>query len=132
MRLRNIALLLVAFIALSCSRTSDVVEIEFWNFGGMPKFLEWVRKEVQVYNSTHPKVKVVLAEKSWHQIREILYAGFSAGAGLRVPYTAAFDKLCQEALQYKTLSQLVARHLRHKMVPPQTVHALRGVPRLLS
>lgn len=81
MRLKFIAPLLVALIALSCSRTSDVAEIQFWNFGGMPRFLEWIRKEVQVYNSTHPKVRVVLAEKSWHQIREILYAGFSAGAG---------------------------------------------------
>ena len=81
MRLKYAAVLFIALSFLSCSRTSDVVEIQFWNFGGMPKFLEWVRKEVQVYNSTHPKVKVVLAEKSWHQIREILYAGFSAGAG---------------------------------------------------
>jgi len=81
MRLKSVAVLLIAFVALSCSHRSDVVEIQFWNFGGMPKFLEWIRNEVQVYNSTHPKVKVVLAEKSWNQIREILYAGFSAGAG---------------------------------------------------
>jgi multiple sugar transport system substrate-binding protein len=81
MRLKYAAVLIFALLFLSCSRTSDVVEIQFWNFGGMPKFLEWVRKEVQIYNSTHPHVRVVLAEKSWHQIREILYAGFSAGAG---------------------------------------------------
>lgn len=81
MRLKNAAVLLMAFIALFCSPKSDVVEIHFWNFGGMPRFLEWIRKEVEVYNSTHPGVKVVLAEKSWHQIREILYAGFSAGSG---------------------------------------------------
>jgi ABC-type glycerol-3-phosphate transport system substrate-binding protein len=95
MRLKYAAVLFVALLFLSCSRTSDVVEIQFWNFGGMPKFLDWVRKEVQIYNAAHPKVKVVLAEKSWHQIREILYAGFSAGAGpdimtLHADHTAEF------------------------------------------
>ena len=81
MRLKYAAVLLIAMCFLSCSRTSDVVEVQFWNFGGMPKFLDWIRKQVQVYNNTHHNVRVVLGEKSWHQIREILYAGFSAGAG---------------------------------------------------
>jgi multiple sugar transport system substrate-binding protein len=95
MRLKVIVALFFALFFLSCSRTSDVLEIQFWNFGGMPKFLEWVRKEVQTYNAAHPHVKVVLAEKSWNQIREILYAGFSADAGpdimtLHANYAAEF------------------------------------------
>ncbi len=40
MRLKYAAVLLIACLCLSCSRTSDVVEVQFWNFGGRPKFLE--------------------------------------------------------------------------------------------
>jgi multiple sugar transport system substrate-binding protein len=65
----------------SCGKKSDVVEVHFWNFGGTPNFIEWMRGRVETFNSTHPGTKVVVSDKSWHMIREILYANYSAGNG---------------------------------------------------
>jgi multiple sugar transport system substrate-binding protein len=75
------SLVLCALVALSCTPKSDVVEIHDWNFGGMPKMMEFLRERVESFERTHPGVRVVQSQKSWNMIREILYADFSAGAG---------------------------------------------------
>jgi len=77
-RLR-IGIFLSCLIALSCSHKDDAIEIQFWNFGGTPSFLEWVRNRVDTFNKTRPGVRVVISDKSWNMIREILYANYSAG-----------------------------------------------------
>jgi multiple sugar transport system substrate-binding protein len=76
-----VSLVALLLLSSSCGKKSDVVEIQFWNFGGTPKFLEWMRDRVAAYNRTHPGVKVVVSDKSWHMIREILYANYAAGSG---------------------------------------------------
>src|SRR5512142_607769 len=74
--------LLAALPFEHCSKPRpDTAEVQFWNFGGTPRFLEWVRERVDTFNATHRGIHVALSDKSWHQIREIIYAGYSAGNG---------------------------------------------------
>jgi multiple sugar transport system substrate-binding protein len=84
-----------ALVGLSCGKKDDAVEIQFWNFGGTPNYLKWMRARVDTFNLTHPGIRVVVTDKSWNMIREILYAGFSAGSGpdlmtLHANYSAEF------------------------------------------
>jgi hypothetical protein len=44
----------------------------------------------------------------------------------------AIEILRQEALQYMTLSQSVALHLRHTIAAPQTAQAFCGIAGLLN
>jgi multiple sugar transport system substrate-binding protein len=76
--------LLIAFVVLisfSCGKKDNVVEVQFWNFGGTVNFMKWVRQRIETFNQTHPGIRVVQSDKSWNMIREILYANFSAGVG---------------------------------------------------
>jgi len=72
---------LIALLGLSCGKKDTAIEIQFWNFGGTPNYLSWVRARIDTFNATHPGIRVVVTDKSWNMIREILYAGFSAGSG---------------------------------------------------
>jgi len=72
---------LLCLILLSCGKKDDVVEIQDWNFGGMPKLMEWLRQRVNSFEKGRPGVRVVQSQKSWNMIRELLYADFSAGTG---------------------------------------------------
>ena len=80
---------ILLLFSLSCGPKTDVVEIHDWNFGGMPKLIEWLRQRVDSFEKTHPGIRVVQSQKSWNMIREILYADFSAGAGPDVVNTHA-------------------------------------------
>lgn len=72
---------LFAVSALCCRSTDDSVKVEFWNFGGTQVFMEWIRAEVDSFNTAHPAMRVVRSQKSWNMIRELLYTNFSAGKG---------------------------------------------------
>jgi multiple sugar transport system substrate-binding protein len=81
MKQLSLPLVILLILAFSCARKSDVVEINDWNFGGMPKMIEYLRERVQSFERAHPGIRVIQSQKSWNMIREILYADFSAGAG---------------------------------------------------
>jgi multiple sugar transport system substrate-binding protein len=81
MRHHILSVLFLALFSLSCGPKTGVVEIQDWNFGGLPNMIEWLRLRVDSFEKTHPGIKVVQSQKSWNMIREILYADFSAGAG---------------------------------------------------
>ncbi len=81
MKYRVAVIALLPLLLLSCGKKTEGIEIQFWNFGGTPNFIEWMRDRVETFNSTHPGIKVVVSDKSWHMIREILYANYSAGSG---------------------------------------------------
>ncbi len=80
---------LLSLSLFSCSKKSDVVELQDWNFGGRQKMVEFLRQRVDDFENLHPGIKVVQSDKSWNMIREILYAAFSAGAGPDVMNTHA-------------------------------------------
>ncbi|TSA19160.1 sugar ABC transporter substrate-binding protein [bacterium] len=79
-RITFIAILL-SLSLFSCSKKSDIVELQNWNFGGRPKLIEFLRQRVYSFEKIHPGISVTNSDKSWNMIREILYADFSAGAG---------------------------------------------------
>ena len=81
MSLRALSTLILVLFAFSCGPRDNAIEIHDWNFGGMPKLMEWLRQRVDSFEKTHPGIRVVQSQKSWNMIREILYADFSAGAG---------------------------------------------------
>jgi multiple sugar transport system substrate-binding protein len=74
-------LLLISLVTLSCGKKHDGVELQLWNFGGVPKNIQWVRARIDSFHVLHPTVRVEVSDKSWNMIREILYASMSAGAG---------------------------------------------------
>lgn len=73
--------LLLSLGVLSCGKKDNAVEVHFWNFGGTPNFIEWVRQRVDSFNRTHPGIRVIQSDKSWNMISEILFANYSAGSG---------------------------------------------------
>jgi multiple sugar transport system substrate-binding protein len=75
--------LLVSTLLLAGCRGSDdgVTQIEYWNFGGVPNYIDWVRARVDSFNVANPHIRVVQSQKSWNMIREILYTNFTAGTG---------------------------------------------------
>lgn len=79
--MKRFGLLLLAFAALTCGRSHDGIELQLWNFGGLPKLIEWVRARTSSFEQLHPTIRVVQSEKSWNMIREILYANLSSGTG---------------------------------------------------
>ena len=86
----RIALTLALCLSVfSCGKKSDVVELQNWNFGGLPQQTAFLRERVAEFNRTHPGVEVTQSDKSWYMIREILYASFAAGAGPDVMNTHA-------------------------------------------
>ena len=78
---RLIPLLILSLFALSCGEKHDGVELQLWNFGGTPKFIEFLRARIDTFQTLHPTIRVVQSEKSWNMIREILYSNLSVGAG---------------------------------------------------
>jgi len=74
-------LLLTGFLAISCTAPGDGVELQLWNFGGVPKMIEWVRTRVDSFNANHQGIRVIQSQKSWNMIRELLYTNLSAGTG---------------------------------------------------
>ncbi len=81
MKSKIIAVFLILLFFLSCGKKEEGIEINFWNFGGTPDFIVWVRERVDSFNQTHPGIRVVQSQKSWNMIRELLYTNFSAGTG---------------------------------------------------
>jgi multiple sugar transport system substrate-binding protein len=81
MKSRLAVALIISLLSFSCAKQEDVVEIHYWNFGGTPPWIEMIRERVDSFNETHPGIKVVLSQKSWNMIRELLYANLSAGTG---------------------------------------------------
>lgn len=79
--MKRLILLVVATVALSCNQKHNGVELQNWNFGGVPKMIEWVRMRGDSFQVLHPSVKVVASQKSWNMIRELLYANLSVGTG---------------------------------------------------
>lgn len=81
--------LVLALTLLSCSKKSDDVVLQDWNFGGRPQMISFLRQRVEGFEKTHPKIKVIQSDKSWNMIREILYSNFSAGVGPDIMNTHA-------------------------------------------
>jgi multiple sugar transport system substrate-binding protein len=77
--------LLALFLLQPSCRTKappqDVTVLQFWNFGGTPAFMEWVRERTGSFNAAHPRSRVEISQKSWNMIRELLVANFSSGGG---------------------------------------------------
>jgi multiple sugar transport system substrate-binding protein len=73
--------MILSLVGVGCGTKDDVVELQDWNFGGMPKLIEWLRTRVDGFEKANPRIRVVQSQKSWNMIRELLYADFSAGAG---------------------------------------------------
>jgi multiple sugar transport system substrate-binding protein len=71
----------LSLFALSCTRQRDTVELQNWNFGGLPRMIEWVRCRADTFSIIHPDVQIVTSQKSWNMIRELLYANLSFGTG---------------------------------------------------
>jgi multiple sugar transport system substrate-binding protein len=92
---RFLAFALAILLLSSCGKNDGVVEVQFWNFGGTPHYMEWVRARIDTFNARHSGIRIVKSDKSWNMIREILYANFSAGKGpdimtLHANYAAEF------------------------------------------
>lgn len=79
--MKRCILLLLSLFILTCGTKHDGVELQLWNFGGVPKMIEWVRARVDSFHTLHPAISVVESQKSWNMIRELLYANLSAGTG---------------------------------------------------
>jgi multiple sugar transport system substrate-binding protein len=77
----KLLLFTLSLFALSCTQQHDKVELQNWNFGGLPKMIEWVRTRADTFSINHPDVRIVTSQKSWNMIRELLYANLSAGTG---------------------------------------------------
>jgi multiple sugar transport system substrate-binding protein len=89
MKYRHILSLLLVLSLFSCTKRTDGIELQSWNFGGRPRQIEFLRQRVKDFEGTHPGIGVVQSDKSWNMIREILYADFSAGAGPDIMNTHA-------------------------------------------
>ncbi len=72
---------MISLLFFSCGEKDDRVELLLWNFGGTESMIAWVRARVDSFNATHPGIRVVQSQKSWHMIRELLYTNLSAGTG---------------------------------------------------
>jgi multiple sugar transport system substrate-binding protein len=72
---------LLSLSSPGCGKKDDRVELQDWNFGGMPRLIEWLRFRIDAFEKANPQIKVVQSSKSWNMIRELLYADFSAGTG---------------------------------------------------
>jgi multiple sugar transport system substrate-binding protein len=66
---------------MSCGGDNRAAEIQFWNFGGTPVYMDWIKVQVDSFNVAHPEAQVIRSQKSWNMIRELLYTNFSAGTG---------------------------------------------------
>jgi multiple sugar transport system substrate-binding protein len=75
------AILLTGLFAFSCGGARDGVELQLWNFGGLPRMMEWSRTRADSFSITHPGIRVIHSQKSWNMIRELLYTNLSAGTG---------------------------------------------------
>ena len=53
------SVLILLLLSLSCGPKTGVIEIHDWNFGGMPKLMEWLRGRVESFEKTHPGIRVV-------------------------------------------------------------------------
>jgi multiple sugar transport system substrate-binding protein len=89
MKSRILLALVLCLAVPACSKKSDVVKLQNWNFGGLPQQTAFLRERVAEFNRTHPGIEVTQSDKSWYMIREILYANFAAGAGPDVMNTHA-------------------------------------------
>ncbi|MBW7895197.1 MAG: sugar ABC transporter substrate-binding protein [Opitutaceae bacterium] len=89
MKSRILLALLLCLAVLACTKKSDVVELQNWNFGGLPQQTAFLRERVAEFNRTHPGIEVTQSDKSWNMIREILYANFTAAAGPDIMNTHA-------------------------------------------
>jgi ABC-type glycerol-3-phosphate transport system substrate-binding protein len=59
--------ILLSLALFSCSKKSDVVELQNWNFGGRPKLIEFLRQRVYSFEKTHPGIRVTNSDKSRFQ-----------------------------------------------------------------
>jgi multiple sugar transport system substrate-binding protein len=81
MKLKLLIIALATTLALSCGPKDQSMRVEYWNFGGTQVFMEWIRVQVDSFNTIHPEIRIVRSQKSWNMIRELLYTNFSAGKG---------------------------------------------------